>query len=92
MGGPYIEASRGQARWKGAFSAVTATVVGVIAHLGLTFGQSVFVTSTEAQWPLDFGALAVALLAFAAMTFAHWSIPRIVLAGALMGLLRSFAG
>ncbi|MGQ0456749.1 MAG: chromate efflux transporter, partial [Hyphomicrobium sp.] len=93
-GAPYIEWINGQPKLKGALSAITAAVVGVILNLAVWFALHVFfgvVTMTEAGplklWLPDVATLNWKVLALAALSgwlllARHWSIPAVLAASA----------
>lgn len=101
-GAPYIEWLSDQPRLKGAMNAITAAVVGVILNLSVWFALHVWFTSVEpvkhgalTLWSPDLSSLdwRVALLTVlcgAAAFVMHWSIFRILLVAALLGLGLSY--
>ncbi|MCG3125746.1 MAG: Chromate transport protein [Phycisphaerae bacterium] len=86
LGAPYIERLRASRRLTAALAAVTAAVVGVVLNLAVWFALQVF-------WPapgtVDWFALIVAAGAFAAQVWWRFEVIPIILAAALLGLLRS---
>ncbi|HEX7316756.1 MAG TPA: chromate efflux transporter [Pyrinomonadaceae bacterium] len=89
VGAPYIEVIRGNRSLAGALAGVTAAVVGVILNLALLFGAAVI-------WPRGFTAevnwFAVALgaAAFLALYRLKLDVLWVVLAGGLLGLLKTY--
>jgi chromate transporter len=100
---PWIDRLRHATRLKGGLAAVTATVVGVIANLGLWFAlhvlfarvltvESGIVRYSVPVWStFDLGAACLALLAFGLLFVAKWSVLRTLgvcaAAGLAVGLL-----
>ncbi|MEK7860144.1 MAG: chromate transporter, partial [Chloroflexota bacterium] len=67
---------------------VTASVVGVIASLGVLFGTSVLLRGA----PVDLYAVVVTILTFVVLRTVHTPVQYLVLAGALAGIVwRSIA-
>ncbi|HSL11425.1 MAG TPA: chromate efflux transporter [Actinomycetota bacterium] len=101
LGAPYVERMRGNQRVRGAFSMVTASVVGVIGSLALTFAAAVVFTDVSSVAPLGHGvpwpvwssvepfAAVVAIAAFVAMWRYTVPVPWIVAISAVGGLLWS---
>ena len=103
LGGPYVEALRGQRALNGALAAITAAVVGVIANLALWFAlHALFREQVPVAWgPLRFdlpvpGSVDPALLALsvlATVVLARGASVFAVLGGcALAGVLLHAAG
>jgi len=103
-GAPYIEWLGDQPKLKGAMSAITAAIVGVILNLSVWFALHVWFTDVSqikkgpvTFWMPDLSTLdwRVALLtivcAFVAFVL-HWSIFRMLGSAALLGLVLSFMG
>lgn len=103
-GAPFVEALTAKPRLQGALSAITAAVLGVIAHLSLWLALHVLFA---AQIPWDFGpfhlvlpdlthlrwpALALALLAGERLFRAHWPLPAILGLCAFLSLAFTFFG
>ncbi len=83
-GAPYVEALR-TLRWaSSALGAITAAVVGVILNLAVFLGAAVLVPAGHVDWL----AVVVALVAFAALWRFHVAVHWLVVAGAALGLLR----
>jgi len=88
LGAPYIEPLARSRRLQAALVGVTASVVGVIASLGVLFGTSVLFRGAT----LDLYAVVVTILTFAVLRTAHTPVQYLVLAGAIAGILwRSIA-
>ena len=98
LGAPYVERLRGNERLRGALSMITASVVGVIASLALTFAAAVLFREVGSvtpvghpiPWP-DVGsvrpfAAVIAAAAFVAMWRYKVPVPWIVGASAVAGL------
>lgn len=87
---PYVEWINAQPRLKGALSAITAAVVGVILNLGIWFGLHVFfgtVTRIETGpltlWTpelatLDWRVVVLAVLSGYLLLWRHWGIPGVL--------------
>jgi chromate transporter len=100
---PWIDRLRHATRLKGGLAAVTATVVGVIANLGLWFALHVLFARVETietgiarfsvpVWAsFDIRAAGLAVLAFVMLFMARWSVLRTLAlcagAGLLVGML-----
>ncbi len=102
VGAPYIEWLSDQPRLKGAMSGITAAVVGVILNLSVWFALHVWFSEVKpikqgvlTLWTPSFNSLdwRVALLTmlcgYAAFVM-HWSIFRILIGAALLGLGLSY--
>ncbi|MGI9479203.1 MAG: chromate efflux transporter [Hyphomicrobiaceae bacterium] len=99
---PYVEWINAQPRLKGALSAITAAVVGVILNLGIWFGLHVFfgtVTRVEAGpltlWTpeiatLDWRVVALAVLSGYLLLWRHWGIPAVLGVAAGLALVLRF--
>lgn len=87
LGAPYIERLQGNRRLSSALTAVTAAVVGVILNLAIWFGLHTLLPKHGA---VDWLAVVVACAAFVGMVKWKWEIVPIVLAAAVLGLLRLF--
>ena len=87
VGGPLVEASRGEARLAGPMRAIGAAVVGMVASLALLFAGPVL-------WPTGFSAgadlgAAGLLLASLLLLFARgWGVLPLIGGAALLGLAR----
>jgi chromate transporter len=85
LGAPHIEQLRGVAWLNHALSAVTAAVVGVILNLAVWFGLHVFFPG---KGTIDWFAIAICVTAFAAMQRFKVGVIPVVLASALLGVVR----
>lgn len=83
LGAPLVEAARDLQALRGPLTAITAAVVGVIAHLALFFAGAVFVTPAGIDW----SAGVVAVAAFLGMLSGRLGIPLAVLLGGAVGLV-----
>ena len=102
-GAPYIDWINAQPRLKGALSAITAAVVGVILNLALWFALHVFFASVAVQeigplqlWTpdlatLDWRVVALALISGYLLLFRHWSILAVLGVAAAAALALRFA-
>jgi chromate transporter len=81
-GAPLVEASRGMSRLTAPLAAVSATVVGVIAHLALFLAGHVLVGER-----VDVPALGIALAAWCALALFKRSLVEVVVGAAALGLL-----
>lgn len=102
-GAPFIDWIGAQPRLKGALSAISAAVVGVILNLTIWFALHVFFTSVEAKsagplvlWTPELASLdwrAVALSAVCAVLLfrLHWDLMRVLAAASAGGALLVFA-
>ena len=91
LGAPYVESLRGNRSLTSALSGITAAVVGVILNLAVVFGLAVLFPRGWTLAP-DWFAVAVATAAFAALRTRRLEAVWVVLAGAVIGLLRSVLG
>lgn len=99
---PYVEWINAQPRLKGALSAITAAVVGVILNLGIWFGLHVFfgnVTRVETGpltlWTPDLATLDWRVVVLAALSgylllWRHWGIPAVLGVAAALALVMRF--
>jgi chromate transporter len=99
---PYVEWINAQPRLKGALSAITAAVVGVILNLGIWFALHVFfgtVTRVQAGlltlWTpdlttLDWRVVALAALSGYLLLWRHWNIPKVLGIAAALALALRF--
>jgi chromate transporter len=89
LGAPYIEVLRGNKNLTTALSGVTAAVVGVVLNLALVFGTAVI-------WPsglmarMDWFAALMSVAAFVALYRYKADVLWVVLAGGVIGLIRTF--
>jgi chromate transporter len=103
-GAPYVEWLTHQPRLKGALSAITAAVVGVIFNLALWFALHVFfreVTLQEAGilklWvpsvaSLDWRVVLLAAVSGALLLVRHWGIPAVLGVASGLALAMRFGG
>ena len=101
-GAPYIDWIGSQPRLKGALSAITAAVVGVILNLSVWFTLHVVFTSVSQSqkgvlslwlpdWAtLDYHVLILTCLCAIAVFVLHWGIVRVLMVSAVLGLLLKF--
>ncbi|MGH8119602.1 MAG: chromate efflux transporter [Gammaproteobacteria bacterium] len=88
VGGPIVEATRGEPGFTAPLTGITAAVVGVIVNLALTFSGHVF-------WPagftgaIEWAALLIAAGAFIALYFFRRGIVSVITACAIAGLVVS---
>jgi len=99
VGAPYIDWIGSQARLRGALSAITAAVVGVILNLSIWFALHVFFARVALQehgifvlWrpevdSLDWRVIALSLLAALMLFRFHWGISRVLLLASIGGVL-----
>jgi len=102
VGAPYIEWIGSQARLRGALTAITAAVVGVILNLSIWFALHVFFAEIAAReygplviWQPAFGTLdwrviALTLVSALLLFRLHWSIARVLAISSAGGLLLSW--
>lgn len=81
---PYIEALSGNRRIRAALTSVTAAVVGVILNLSVFFGSRIVI---KTDGGLDSFALVAALLSFLLLWRYRLSVPILVVAGAVIGMV-----
>ncbi len=86
LGAPHVEQLRGNARVGSALATVTAAVVGVVLNLAVWFGLHVFFPRGASAGVIDWFAVAVSAVAFAAMQFFRVGIIPIVVASGAVGL------
>jgi chromate transporter len=89
LGAPYVERLRGSKALRSALSGITAAIVGVILNLAVIFGVAVLFPSGWGHAP-DWFALVLTAAAFAALARFRIDAVWVVLAGGVLGLLRSF--
>jgi len=99
VGAPYIDWIGSQARLRGALTAITAAVVGVILNLSIWFALHVFFAQVSAQtygpivlWQpelnsLDWRVIVLALLSATLLFRFHWGISRVLVLASLGGLV-----
>ena len=83
LGAPHIEQLRGNARLGSTLTTVTAAVVGVVLNLAVWFGLHVFAPRAGT---VDWFAVVVSAVAFAAMQFFRVGIIPVVAASGALGL------
>ncbi len=101
VGAPYIDWIGSQARLRGALTAITAAVVGVILNLSIWFALHVFFGEVSMQrygplvvWrpqldSLDWRIILLALICALLLLRLHWGISRVLLLASLGGVLLS---
>jgi chromate transporter len=101
VGAPYIDWIGSQARLRGALTAITAAVVGVILNLSIWFALHVFFGEVSMQhygplvvwWPqfetLDWRVILLAMICAPLLLRLHWGISRVLLLSASGGVLLS---
>ncbi|MDI9331568.1 MAG: chromate efflux transporter [Alphaproteobacteria bacterium] len=90
-GGPWVEATRGRLSWAAPLQAISAAVVGVMAHLAWFFAQNSLWPQGGEGWPKPM-ALAWMLLALALMVRWRWSVASTLLACGALGWLAHAVG
>ena len=88
LGAPYIEKLRGNKSLSGSLSGVTAAVVGVILNLALVFGAAV-IFPDGFTGSVNWFAAVLSIAAFVSLFRLKIDVLWVVLAGGLIGLLRS---
>ena len=103
VGAPYIDWISSRARLRGALTAITAAVVGVILNLSIWFALHVFFTEVSMQrfgplvvwWPqldsLDWQVILLSLACAVMLLRLHWGISRVLALAALGGVVLSLA-
>lgn len=81
---PYVEALRKNALLSAALASVTASVVGVVLNLGITFTMH---TLLPAKGGVDWYALITSLIIFLGLQYKHWPMIPVILGSALAGYL-----
>jgi chromate transporter len=101
VGAPYIDWIASQARLRGALTAITAAVVGVILNLSIWFALHVFFSEVAMQeygplvlWlpqfdSLDWRVLLLSLMCAVLLLRLHWGISRVLSLAAVGGVLLS---
>jgi chromate transporter len=87
-GAPYIERLNRVVALRHALTAISAAVIGVVAHLALWLGAATLWHDGRVQW----ATLAIAVALFAWIVKRAAPVPLVVLAGVTLGLLVSVAG
>jgi chromate transporter len=103
-GAPYVEWLNDQPRLKGALSAITAAVVGVILNLAVWFGLHVFFGEVRLQeagvlklWlptlsTLDWRVVVLAAISAILMLHRHWGIPAVLAVASGLALAMRLGG
>ncbi len=101
VGAPYIDWIGSQARLRGALTAITAAVVGVILNLSIWFALHVFFAQVSAQnygpivlWQpqlnsLDWRVIVLAVLSAILLFRFHWGISRVLVLASISGVALS---
>ena len=102
-GAPYIEWISNQPRLKGALTAITAAVVGVILNLSIWFGLHVLFADVEqinfgwahVWWPalqtIEWLAMALFILSAFLVFKLHWNILKVLLSISVLGAVLKYA-
>lgn len=102
VGAPYIEWIGAQPRLRGALTAITAAVVGVILNLSVWFALHVFFPEVEPQrfgpitlWQpqfssLDWRVVVMSVVSALLLLGLHWSMARVLAIAAGLGVVLSF--
>ena len=103
-GAPYIDWIGAQPRLKGALSAITAAVVGVILNLSVWFALHVLFGSVASKhvgvftlwvpdWAtIDYRVVLLTALCAVAVFVLHWGIVRVLILSALLGYVMTLMG
>lgn len=98
VGAPYIDWICAQSRLRGALTAITAAVVGVILNLSIWFALHVFFNDVSVQvhgplvlWQpeiasIDWSVIALTLLSALLLFRFHWSVSRVLLLSSVSGI------
>jgi chromate transporter len=86
IGAPYIERMHDDKRIGSALGAITAAVVGVILNLTVFLAMAIFMPAGK---PIEFVAIVIALAALFALIRYNVAIHWLVIAGAIIGLVRA---
>ena len=89
VGAPYVLRLSENRRLAAALAGITAAVVGVIASLAIAFGKTVLFPAGLAA--PEWGAIAIAALAFAVLQFTRLDVLWVIGGGLLAGLALGFA-
>ncbi len=101
VGAPYIDWIGSQARLRGALTAITAAVVGVILNLSIWFALHVFFKQVSVQdygpftlWQpelasIDWRVIALALMSAVLLFRFHWGISRVLVLASIGGVVMS---
>jgi chromate transporter len=82
LGGPGVEATRGDLKFSAPLSAVTATVVGVIVNLALFFAFAILYQNNQIDWI----AIAITIIAFIALFRFKVGIMSVIFLSGVIGL------
>ena len=85
IGAPLIESTQDNPKLTAPLNAITAAVVGVIVSLAVFFAQHVFVLANQ---QFDFLAIVMALVSLLLLVKWNFSIIKLVLMSAMLGLLK----
>ncbi len=86
-GGPFVESTHGKLGFTAPLKAISAAVVGAIASLAMLFIQHTVIGKAGVDWV----ALALMLLAAFALFKLQWSVLRVIVLCAFIGLVRGLA-
>ncbi|HET8691257.1 MAG TPA: chromate efflux transporter [Steroidobacteraceae bacterium] len=89
LAAPYVLRLAGNRRLSAALAGITAAVVGVIASLAIAFGRNILFPGSPAA--PDWGAIAIAALAFAALQWTRLDVMWVIAGGLVAGLALGFA-
>jgi len=101
LGGPYMERLRGNRALQAALGGVTASVVGVVLSLALSFATLTLFTSVRSVQvlggpllmprlgSLDLAATVIAGAAFVALWRLKWSVVPVIMTAAALGVVRA---
>ena len=96
VGGPWVEATRGDLKLAGPLTAITAAVVGVIVNLAVFFALHVFWPlareGVPISGPTDVAAIAIAVVASAVLVLQRAGVMVVIAASGAAGLLLWLAG
>ena len=85
-GAPWVERTQDQLNWSAPLSGVSAAVVGVIAHLALSFAQHGF-WPQGGSGPIQWSSVAIAVLGLVALVKFKRNVLELVVFSALAGLI-----
>ena len=84
LGAPYVERIRRQAALATALRAISATVFGTLLFFFVTLGRDVLFPKDR---PVQVAGILLSVLAWLALRFGNWSLPKLVLSAAAAGIL-----
>ncbi len=92
LGGPRVEATRGDLKFSAPLSAVTAAVVGVIVNLAVFFALATLYQNSQIDWFATIITIItiIAFIAFIALFYFKIGIMSVIAAGSILGLSVSF--